>query len=171
MLLAWSVALTAAGCSKGDIPEYRATSTVREVMNSVIDPSADGLWDSVEVVATFEGTVYKQPRTDDEWAALRRHAVTLVEASNLLLVPGRKVARPGESAGDPRADLNPEEVEARMRQAPQVWARHVHRLHDAALESVKAIDAKDVAALMSAGETLDTACESCHSEYWYRTSP
>ena len=41
-----------------------------------------------------------------------------------------------------------------------------HRLQDAAAESLKAIDAKDVTALLNAGETLDAACESCHREYW-----
>ena len=162
------VSIVSAGCASDQSPEYQPTSTVRDVMNSIVDPSSDVLWDSVEIVATVEGTVHKMPRTDEEWAVLRRSAVTLVEAGNLLLIPGRHVARPGEAAGDPRADLNPEEIENKRRQAPGAWAQHARRLQDAAAESLKAVDAKNVTALLNAGETLDAACESCHREYWYR---
>lgn len=163
--------LAAAGCAQDVGPEYRPTSTVREVMNSVVDPNADVIWDSVETIVTIEGTVHKAPKTDEDWAVLRRSAVTLAEAGNLLLIPGRLVARPGDQAGDPRADLNPEEIEMKRRQAPAAWALSANRLHDAALETLRAIDAKDVTALTNAGETLDAACESCHRDYWYRTAP
>ncbi|MEQ1728479.1 MAG: hypothetical protein ABL982_08855 [Vicinamibacterales bacterium] len=162
------VSIAATGCAGEQPTEYQPTSTVREVMNSIIDPSSDALWDSVEIVATVEGTVHKMPKTDEEWAVLRRSAVTLVEAGNLLLIPGRLVARPGEQAGDPRSDLNPEEIETKRRQVPGAWARRARGLQDSATESLKAIDAKDVTALLNAGETLDAACESCHREYWYR---
>ena len=162
------VSSAVAGCAGESVTEYKPTSTVREVMRSIVDPSSDALWDSVEIVATVEGTVHKMPKSDEEWAVLRRSAVTLVEAGNLLLIPGRLVARPGEQAGDPRSDLNPEEIDTKRRQAPGAWALRAHRLQDAAAESLQAIDAKDVTALLNAGETLDAACESCHREYWYR---
>jgi len=101
--------LIAASCTSPQQTEFRPTSTVKDIMDSLIDPSADAIWDSVEVVATLEGTEHKAPRTDDEWKALRRHAVALVEASNLLLIPGRHVAKAGEKADDARVDLHPEE--------------------------------------------------------------
>lgn len=157
------------GCSSQPQSEFRPTSTVKDIMDLVIDPSADALWDSVEVVATLEGTDRKAPKTDDDWKVLRRHAVSLVEASNLLLIPGRHVASPGEKADDARVDLNPEEIEALRVKDPAAWALRAHWLHDAATESLKAVDARDATALMNAGETLDTACESCHRNYWYRT--
>ena len=132
---------------------------------------ADAIWDSVEIVATLEGTEHKAPKTDDDWKALRRHAVALVEASNLLLIPGRHVARSGEKPDDARVDLHPEEIEALLAKDPSAWAMRAHTLYDAAAESLKAIDAHDVTSLMNSGETLDTACESCHRNYWYRTPP
>src|SRR5262245_53667608 len=82
--------------------DFRPTATVKDIMDALVDPSADFLWDSVEIAVTREGTVEKAPRTDEEWQTLRRHALGLVEASNLLLIPGRHIARPGEQAGDPR---------------------------------------------------------------------
>ncbi|MGE3959246.1 MAG: hypothetical protein AB7H96_21205 [Vicinamibacterales bacterium] len=163
--------LALSACAAPEPTPFRPSSTTREIMNGVIDPSADALWDAVEVVATLEGTEHKQPRTDDDWKVLRGHAVTLVEASNLLLIPGRHVAQAGQKAEDPRVDLNPEEIEVLILKDAGAWATRAHRLHDAAVEALKAIDAKDVNALLNAGETLDGACESCHRNYWYRTPP
>jgi hypothetical protein len=160
-----------AACTTRQQSEFRPTSTVKDIMDSLVDPSADAIWDSVEVVATLAGTEHKAPQTDDEWKALRRHAVALVEASNLLLIPGRHVARSGEKADDARVDLHPEEIEALLTKDPSAWAIRAHTLHDAATESLKAIEAHDVTSLMNSGETLDTACESCHRNYWYRTPP
>ena len=170
LLVVPALALTL-GCSSQPQAEFRPTSTVKDIMDSVIDPSADALWDSVEVVATLQGTERKAPKTDDDWKMLRRHAVSLVEASNLLLIPGRHVARAGEKAEDARVDLHPEEIEALLAKDPAAWALRAHWLHDAASESLKAVDARDATALMNAGETLDTSCENCHRNYWYRTPP
>jgi hypothetical protein len=166
-----AVAVACAGCASQTQPEYRPTSTVKDIMDSVIDPSADALWDSVEVIATLEGTEHKEPKTDEDWKTLRRHAIALVEASNLLLIPGRHVAQPGEKAEDARVDLHPEEIEALLIKDPGAWALRAHRLHDAATESLRAVEARDVTALVNSGETLDAACESCHRNYWYRTPP
>ncbi len=152
-------------------PEFRPTATVKDIMDSVIDPGSDALWDSVEIIATLEGTVHKQPKSDDDWKTLRRAAVSVVEASNLLLIPGRQVARPGEKAEDARVDLNPDEIEARIAKDLAAWTTRAHVLHDAAMESLKAVEARDVQALLNAGETLDAACESCHRNYWYRVAP
>ena len=160
-----------AGCSSSPPSEFRPTSTVKDIMDSVIDPSADVLWDSVEVIATLEGTERKAPRTDDDWKVLRRHAVALAEASNLLLIPGRHVARPGEKPDDARVELQPQEIEALLGKDPAAWALRAHGLHDAAIESLAAVEARDVTRLMNAGETIDGACESCHRNYWYRTPP
>ena len=171
LLLVTFAGALALGCSPQPQTEFRPTSTVKDIMDSVIDPSADALWDSVEVIATLQGTERRAPKTDDDWKVLRRHAVSLVEASNLLLIPGRPIARPGEKAEDARVELQPEEIEALRMKDPAAWALRAHWLHDAATQSLKAVDARDVTALMNAGETLDTSCENCHRNYWYRTPP
>lgn len=170
-VVALLLTLGLSACSSPAPTAYRLTATVKDLMDSIIDPSSDALWDSVEVIATLDGVEHKQPRTDEDWKVLRRHAVTLVEASNLLLIPGRHVAKPGEQAEDARVDLHPEEIEALRVKDPTAWATHAHGLYDAAMESLKAIDAKDVNALLAAGETLDASCESCHRAYWYRVAP
>lgn len=163
--------LAVAGCAGTPEAEYRPAATVREIMHAIIDPAADAVWGAVEVAVTLDGTVEKQPRTDEEWQALRRHAVTLMEAGNLLVMPGRRVAAPGEEAGDPRVDRPPDEIEAQIAHDRRPWASHAHTLQAAATTVLQAIDAKNVKALIDAGEVLDQACETCHAKYWYRPSP
>src|SRR4051794_14373938 len=68
--------------------EYRTTATVKDIMDSMVDPGADYIWDSVETVVSAKGVEEKAPHTDEEWKNVRRHAIMLMEATNLLQIPG-----------------------------------------------------------------------------------
>ena len=147
--------------------EYRPNATIKDIMDSTIDPSADVLWDSFEVLISESGTEEKIPRTDEEWANVQHNAVTLAEATNLLLIPGRHVARPGEKADDPKVELAPEQIESMINQDRQSWTKLVHELNDVAMESLKAVEAKNLEAILVAGDKIDKACGNCHEKYWY----
>jgi hypothetical protein len=138
-------------------------------MLSVIDPSADVLWESVAVISTEKGVEDRQPRTEEEWATVRAHAVTLVEAANLLMIPGRKVAQPGKALQDEGIPgvLKASEIQALIDGDPGAFAASALALHDAGVAALKAIDAKNVPALSDVGGVIDEACESCHTKYWY----
>jgi hypothetical protein len=164
------VMLVATACSAPPPPpqpEFRPTSTVKDIMDSLVDPSADFIWDSVEVVVTAQGTEERAPKTDDEWKEVRRRAVAIIEASNMLLVPGRHIARPGEKAEDPKIELAPEQIEQMVDQDRAAWTTLAHGLHDAATVALEAVDARDKTALLYSGDGLDRACENCHLKYWY----
>jgi hypothetical protein len=148
-------------------PAVRVTVTVKEIMDSVIDPHADVLWDSVSTTISREGTVENKPRTDEDWARVRRSAVTLVEATNLLVIDGRKIAPPGHKSEYPGIELEPEEMQMLVDADRASWVRYAHGLHDKAMVLLKAIDDKNVQGLMDGGEGLDEACENCHKHYWY----
>jgi len=153
-------------------PPFRATSTIRELMQSMIAPSAQGLWDSVGRVSDANGTRDLEPRSDEEWAAVRRHAVSLMESTNLLLIPGRHVARDGQQtlkADDavPGSELPPAEIEKRINQNWAAWTAMALTLHQSAASMLDAVDRKDVARLESSGSDLDGVCEACHVTYWY----
>jgi plastocyanin len=115
----------------------------------------------------LSGTEEREPKTDEEWAAVRRSAVQLVEATNLLRVPGRHVARPGEKSENPRIELQPETIQKMIAEDPAAWSTLVDRLHDAAVPALKAIDARNAKGLFDAGEHIEHACEACHQRYWY----
>ena len=57
--------------------EFRTTATVKDIMDSIVDPSADYLWDSVATIVTRAGTEERRPRTSDDWKNVRRRARTL----------------------------------------------------------------------------------------------
>ena len=170
-LLAGVALLAGSACSAPAPPEFTTTATVKDIMDSIVDPNADFLWDSVEITVSATGTEEKAPKTDDEWKEVRRHAIALVEASNLLLIPGRHVARPGEKAENPKIELPPDEIEAMVNQDRASWTKLAHGLHDASLDSLKAIDARASKALLYGGEAIDKACENCHLKYWYPNQP
>ena len=163
-------AVLCSGCQKQEPPkesEYKLTSPVREIMRSMVMPSADVVWNSVSSAVTEKGVVDKVPSTAEEWKTVRDSAITIMEATDLILMPGRRMAAPGEKEQDPNVNLSPEQIEARINQDRANWVKFAHDLHDAVLPVLKAIDAKDSKALSDAGAGIDTACENCHLKYWY----
>ena len=66
-------------------PAFRTTATVKDIMDAVIDPNADVLWESVSTTINAEGTVEKMPRTDEDWSQVRRSAMTIVDNTGVRL--------------------------------------------------------------------------------------
>jgi hypothetical protein len=150
--------------ARADSP-FLITATLKELMDSTVDPSADALWDSVAISYTAQGEDERQPRTEDEWRAVRRHAVTLLEATNLLIMSGRHAAPQGTRAGD--GELAPDEIDRRIAADRNAFVQFAHGLHATAAKALEAIDRKDAEALLQAGGEIDQACEACHVTYWY----
>jgi hypothetical protein len=148
-------------------PEYRLTASIKDIMDSMVDPSADNLWESVATIVSATGTEERAPKTDDDWKGVRRRAITLIEATNLLQMPGRQVAKPGDKSENPNIELEPREIEKLLNDDRPAWTKLALGLHEAGLEALKAIDSKNVQGLLDAGEKIDTACENCHLKYWY----
>jgi hypothetical protein len=146
--------------------EFRPTATIREIMAAEVSPSADALWDSVATVADATGTKDKRPETDEEWAEVKRSAVTLVEATNLLLID-RHAGRADDKSANPNVELSPAEIDALRARDPETWKMFVKGLYDSAVPLLDAVNKKDANALLASGEALDTACENCHLHYWY----
>ena len=84
--------LVGLSCSKNQ-PAYRPESTVREVMDSMVEPNADFLWEAVSTRSTKAGIIEKAPKTEEDWKDLREHAITLRESTNVIQIPDRSVAR------------------------------------------------------------------------------
>jgi hypothetical protein len=171
-LLAGLTACTEQTATTATESPYKITATVQDIMDAQIDPAADEIWNSVASIVGPNGIEEKQPRTDEEWEALKLKAFLVIEGANLLAMPGRRVAAegaaldPGELAGE-----TPEAMQMAMETNRSAWVQLAHGLHDAGLEVMKAIEAKSPDQLISAGEILDTACENCHSTFWYPNAP
>jgi hypothetical protein len=168
------VVLVMIGCGKseptpapGDAPQYEPAATVKDLMQSVVDPAADQVWNAVTTVQTASGTVETVPKTDEDWLKVRHGAVTLSEAANLLMMPGRHVARPHEKSETPGVELEPAEMEVLINKDRAAFIQRAKSLHEAGMAAVAAADAKDAQKLFVVGEQIENACEGCHSHYWY----
>jgi len=148
------------------VPEFRLNATIRDIMDSFVDPAADYIWDSVAITVTAKGRQEKYPRTDEEWRELRRRAIQVMEGANLLLVPGRHVARPGEKV-DARVAVPPDQIEAMINHDRASFTKMAHDLYDSVQPVLQAIEAKDKDKLLEVGDGMDRACENCHIKYWY----
>ena len=144
-----------------------APATIKDIMDSMVDPSADYLFDAVAEIADEHGISQRAPHTDEEWREARRHAVQLLEAPNLLVMPGRKAARPGEQADNPEVELQPDQIQALIDADPTLFRTRARTLQEAAQAALQAIDARNPKALFDAAGKLDKACENCHLQYWY----
>ena len=151
----------------GPRPDFQPTATVEELMRSVIDPAADGLWDAVVITSTLDGIERRVPDSDEDWLALEHHAVRLLEAGNLLQIEGRPIAAADSVSELPGIDLEPADIAVRVAAQYDVWLRTARELHAAGVTALDAVRARNIDALLASGDRLDAACESCHSRFWY----
>jgi hypothetical protein len=130
----WSVVfILIATSSFGQAPSgsFPPTTTMKELMLDLIYPASNDI-----LLLIYRGG----PKDENEWAAVRRNAVTLAESGNLLMMPGR-----ARDQGD--------------------WLKHVRMLVDAGTAGYKAAEAKNVQALAAVAGPLDASCTSCHKQY------
>jgi hypothetical protein len=165
--------LLLAGCARSAPPPPAASrqppfllkASIREIMDAQIDPAADTLWESVAFEITAAGEETRQPRTPEEWQAVRRGAITLIEASNLLMMEGRRIAPQNVQLAP--GELSPEVLQKKLDATHAPFDGFAQALQNTGLKALAAIDARDAGRLLEVGGEIDEACESCHLVYWY----
>jgi cytochrome c556 len=146
---------------------FTPTASIQEIMTSVIDTNADDVWNSVATIITKAGIEERSPHTDEEWKAVRRHAVTLAEASNLLVIEGRQVAAAGASTSEVPAELSAPEIQKDIDARRPEFIALARAFHETVQKAIVAIDAKNSSELVDVGGQIDQACEACHLQFWY----
>jgi hypothetical protein len=141
--------------------------TIKDLMVAGIDPAADGVWNAVSSIITVAGIEEIQPHTDQEWAAVRNHAIDLINASILLAEGGRPVAAKGAKSENPGVEESPEVIQQLITDNPAVFTSYALQLKARAQEALAAIDAKNPTNLLEVGGRLDEVCEACHKTFWY----
>lgn len=139
--------------------------TIVEIMEAMVMPAAQVVWDAVAYDVTAAGETITGPKTDEDWQKLRFSAIELAESANNLVVPGRLVNHPGAVPAE--GELPPEKIQQLIDANRGAWVAHTHVLYEAAMQAVRAIDAKNAEQVSDAGGTIDTACEGCHLQFWY----
>jgi hypothetical protein len=150
--------------------DLKPVVSVKELMQYMIDPASDYIFDSVSTVIDPKGHVIeKGPKTDADWEKLRIGAVTIAEGVYLLKVP-RPFAPSGDennSVGPDASELSPAQILAKVQKDPVEWNARIEALRNVGLEVLEIVKKKNVPELWDAAENLDVACEQCHASYWY----
>jgi cytochrome c5 len=142
-------------------------TTIKDLMDSIVDPSADVVWGAVGTVVDQEGAHETFPKTQEEWLNVRRAAIRIIEGANLLMMPGRDAAPPGAKSEAPGVELEPPEITALIRKNRTSFDAFARALQAVGAEAVRASDAQDTAALLDIGGRMQDVCESCHQVFWY----
>lgn len=143
VLAAVFAAVLAAACSPAapppaaGQPPFRPVANVHEVMDSIVIPSSQAIFDSV---VYNNGELMQAPKTDDDWYALHMHALAVAEAGNLLMMAPRAVDT---------AD----------------WYAMAADLNTQAMKVAAAAQEKNLDNLLSSGGHLYDACTACHEKY------
>jgi hypothetical protein len=151
------------------IGEITPLVSVKELMEHMIDPISDNIFDAVWWDNTAKGVVEHKPTTDEDWEKVKVGAVTIAEGIELLKVP-RPWTPPGDvngSLGPHPPELSPSQIQAKVDKDPVLWIAKIQALRNVTLEVLDIVKKKDTNSLWQAGGDLDEACEGCHLEYWY----
>jgi len=119
-----------ASAAMAQAPTFQPVGTVRQVMLGIVKPTSD-------IVFKFQ---FDPPRTDADWATLQNNALSLAEAGNLMLLPGRVKDK-------------------------EDWTKNAKALVETGSQAFKAANAKDAKALEVIGDKIDAVCEACHAIY------
>jgi hypothetical protein len=164
-----AVAFIASDALAADAPagNRQLLSSVKEIMESIIDPSADVLWTAVGTVVDNKGFHDALPKTPEQWRAVRNAAVRIIEGGNLLMMPGRPAAPPGTKSEVPGVELEPAQIATLIGKNRRSFDGFALALQQVAAESLRAADSRNGQMLMDAGGRMEEACEGCHQTFWY----
>jgi hypothetical protein len=140
MLLTLFGAVVSSACGGPTPPPFKPIADNKLLMQSVVDPNADLIWDAVKFIDTKEGSQDIRPRTDAEWTAVRNAAITVAESGNLLMMV-------------PRAKDGGE------------WMQRAQEMINAGEEAIKAAEAKNADKLFTVGGDIYDSCSNCHRKY------
>jgi hypothetical protein len=127
-------------CSGPTPPPFKAVVDTKLLMQSVVDPNADLVWDAVKTIETKEGTQEIRPKTDAEWTAVRNAAVAVAESGNLLMMVPR-----AKNGGD--------------------WMQLAQDMINTGEQAMRAAEAKNAEKLFTVGGDIYDSCSNCHRKY------
>jgi hypothetical protein len=144
----------------------RPFASIQELMQAEVDTSADGVWNAVATISSRKGVEEHRPQTAEEWQAVRLSAITLIEATNLLVMEGRRVGAkefPAEADGA----LDSKQIQALIDAKRPQFNGFAAALREAGIVALARIDAQDSQGLVQAGGAMEAVCEACHLTFWY----
>jgi hypothetical protein len=128
---------------------------LNQLMRSLFFPHSNVVfftqrYDPAEVKPASEPSASTDPLTGvfGGWGAVESSALTMADAADLLMTPGRKCSN-GRDVPLGNAD----------------WAQLVNGLREASLAAYKAALTKNRDKMLEASDVLATSCSNCHNKY------
>lgn len=136
------------GCQKAEpAAKYNIDALpIPEFMGHVIDPASFAYWKGSGTEETAEGTKQLAPTTDEGWENMESAAAVLIEAGNLLQLPGRPRNIPNDA---PQAE----------------WMKFAQALTAEAIVAKAAAEKHDPNGVYVEGAKLYEICTACHKKY------
>ena len=152
------------GNTGGDRP---VNASIKEIMELIIDPSANGIWQALATVVDREGIHELFPKTQKEWLDMRRAAVLIMEGGNLLMMPDRDAAPFGTKSKTPGVELEPTQISATIKKDRKTFDEFARALRNLGQQALRASDDKNAALLLEIGDRMQPVCAACHQTFWY----
>ena len=130
ILLAGAAMAQNPAAGTGSKPEYQRIATMSQLMINIIYPTSDAIF----------YVDRNEPKSDVDWNSLSNQALTLAEAGNLLMLPGRS-----------REQEN--------------WVKFSGMMIEAGSAAFKASQAKNIEGVRAVNDMLYRSCVECHQEY------
>lgn len=150
-----------------DNANVQQPNTIREIMIAIVDPQADVVWGAVGTVEDQTGVREIAPQTPEQWESIRQGALQLAEGAEMLKRSDLKAAPPGSVSIVPGVELEPEQIDALIKESPEGFINFATELKAVAIEAAQAAEARNAHLLLEIGDRIQTACENCHGTYWY----
>jgi hypothetical protein len=136
-------------------PASRPQANLGQLMKGILYPSSNIIYSAqdqnpADVPPAKDPSTATNPLASayGKWEAVENSALALVEAANLLTIPGRKCAN-----GLAVPIKNPD------------WPKFVQELREAGLVVYKAAQTKNTDNIVMAADTMTSACSNCHDKY------
>jgi hypothetical protein len=136
-------------------------ATLGQLMKGILFPNSNVIFfaqseDPDKVPPAKDPSLATDPLADTygKWEAVENSSMALVEAANLLTIPGRKCSN-GVAVPIGNAD----------------WSKLVQGLRDASMTAYKAAQSKNMDKILDASDVMTTACSNCHEKYREKPTP
>ena len=141
LVVCLSLGIIAAGCNSAPPPPpYQPVADVKTLMATIMEPAAEVYWDAVGIIVDEKGEQHIEPKTVEEWDAVRNAAYMVAESGNLLMMPTR-----AKDGGE--------------------WMEASRLMIEAAQKAIRAAESRDKDAVFDVGAEMYDSCTNCHAKY------
>jgi len=141
--------------ARSGVPGMRVEATLAQLMRGTLYPASNVIFaaqneDPAKIKMAKDPSVALNlfESAYGQWGAVENSSLALAEVAKLLMLPGRKCSN---GVDVPLKDSN--------------WPKFVQELREAGMAAYKAAQSKNQDNIVTAADTMTTACANCHDKW------